>query len=108
MIYIDPPYNTGNDFVYNDNFKKSKNESDIEEGDLSDLGERFTVNSKSSIKYHANWIDMMYPRLKVAKDLLRDDGIIFISIDDTELSNIKKLCEEIFSEDNFMAILPWK
>ncbi|WP_294354951.1 site-specific DNA-methyltransferase [uncultured Clostridium sp.] len=108
MIYIDPPYNTGNDFVYNDNFKKSKNESDIEEGDLSDLGERYTVNSKSSNKYHANWLDMMYPRLKVAKDLLRDDGIIFISIDDTELSNIKKLCEEIFSEDNFMAILPWK
>ena len=108
MIYIDPPYNTGNDFVYNDNFKKSKNESDIEEGDLSDLGERYTVNSKSSNKYHANWLDMMYPRLKVAKDLLRDDGIIFISIDDTELSNIKKLCEEIFSEDNFMAILPVK
>ena len=108
MIYIDPPYNTGNDFVYNDNFKKSKNESDIEEGDLSDLGERYTVNSKSSNKYHANWLDMMYPRLKVAKDLLRDDGIIFISIDDTELSNIKKLCEEIFSEDNFMAILPLK
>ena len=103
MIYIDPPYNTGNDFVYNDNFKKSKYESDKEEGDISELGERYTINSKSSNKYHANWLNMMYPRLKVAKDLLTEDGIIFISIDDTEVNNLRSLCEEIFGVDNCLG-----
>lgn len=106
MIYIDPPYNTGNDFVYNDNYKMNKYKSDQEEGNISDLGERYTVNSKSSNKYHANWLNMMYPRLKVAKDLLRHDGIIFISIDDNELDNMKKICNEVFGEINLIAILP--
>lgn len=105
MIYIDPPYNTGNDFVYNDNFSMDKSQSDVEEGDVSELGERYTVNSKSSNKYHANWLNMMYPRLKVAKDLLTDDGVIFISIDDNEVSNLKKICDEIFSENNLAGII---
>ena len=102
MIYIDPPYNTGNDFIYNDNFSMDKSQSDIEEGDVSEIGERYTVNSKSSNRYHAKWLNMMYPRLKVAKDLLTEDGVIFISIDDKELTNMKKICDEIFGENNFI------
>lgn len=99
MIYIDPPYNTGNDFVYNDDFSQSEKETEIEEGDILE-NERLTVNQKSNGKYHSNWLNMMYPRLKIAKDLLTDDGVIFISIDDNELSNLKKLCDEIFREEN--------
>ena len=99
MIYIDPPYNTGNDFVYNDNFSQSEKETEIEEGDILE-NERLTVNQKSNGKYHSNWLNMMYPRLKTAKDLLTDDGVIFISIDDNELPNLKKLCDEIFREEN--------
>ena len=105
MIYIDPPYNTGNDFVYNDNYKMNKYKSDQEEGNISDLGERYTVNSKSSNKYHANWLNMIYSRLKVAKDLLSEDGVIFASIDDNELNNLKKIFDEIFDESNFIAQL---
>lgn len=105
MIYIDPPYNTGNDFVYNDDFSMDKAKSDIVEGVASELGERYTVNFKSTNKYHANWINMMYPRLKVAKDLLTDDGVIFISIDDNESDNLKKICNEIFGENNFVACI---
>ena len=105
MIYIDPPYNTGNDFVYNDNFNMKKMESDIAEGDVSEIGERYKVNTKSTNKYHANWLNMMYPRLRVGKDLLRDDGVIFISIDDNEVNNLKKICDEIFGEVNFVAII---
>ena len=108
MIYIDPPYNTGNDFVYKDNFNMHKEESDKAEGEISELGERYTINSKSSNKYHANWLNMMYPRLKVAKDLLTEDGVIFISIDDNEGSNLKGICDEIFSEDNFVATIVWE
>lgn len=103
MIYIDPPYNTGNDFVYNDNFSMDKEQSDREEGEVSDLGERYTINSKSTNKYHTNWLNMMYPRLKVAKDLLKSDGFIFISIDDNELVNLKKVCDEIFGEHCFVG-----
>ncbi|WP_394870352.1 site-specific DNA-methyltransferase [Clostridium butyricum] len=105
MIYIDPPYNTGNDFVYNDNFSMGREESDILEGDISELGERYTVNSKSTNKYHANWLNMMYPRLKVAKDLLSDDGVVFISIGQDELSNQIKLCNELWGESNCLGII---
>lgn len=108
MIYIDPPYNTGNDFIYNDNFRMTKEESDIAEGDMSDLGERYTVNRKDHNRYHTNWLNMMYPRLRVAKDLLRDDGVIFISINDNEVHNLRKICDEIFGEENFVAILARK
>lgn len=107
MIYIDPPYNTGNDFVYNDNFNMDKTESDIAEGDVSELGERYKINAKSTNRYHANWLNMMYPRLKVAKDLLSDDGVIFISIDDDELDNLRKICDEIFGSDNFITQISW-
>ena len=103
MIYIDPPYNTGNDFVYNDSFSMTEHEADIEEGNVSEFGERYILNAKSQNKYHANWLNMMYPRLKIAKDLLKDDGVIFISIDDNEIADLKKICDEIFGEENFMA-----
>lgn len=108
MIYIDPPYNTGNDFVYNDSFGMSKKESDIFEGNVDELGERYTVNKNTQNRYHANWLNMMYPRLKMAKDLLADDGVIFISIDDSEVANLRKICDEIFGADNFIANLIWQ
>ena len=103
MIYIDPPYNTGKDFVYKDNFNQDGIESDIQEGSRDEEGNRLEINNKSSNKYHANWLNMIYPRLKVARDLLTDDGIIFISIDDNEQENLKKICNEIFGEENFIA-----
>lgn len=103
MIYIDPPYNTGNDFIYNDKFSMTKEESDMQDGTTSELGERYTVNKDTSNRYHANWLNMMYPRLKVAKDLLTDDGVILISIDDNEMDNLKKICDEIFGEDNYLG-----
>lgn len=107
MIYIDPPYNTGNDFIYNDKFSMTKEESDMQDGTISELGERYTVNKDTSNKYHANWLNMMYPRLKVAKDLLTDDGVIFISIDSNEFDNLKKLCDEILGKNNLISNFIW-
>ena len=107
MIYIDPPYNTGNDFVYNDTFKMEKKESDKAEGIISENNEKLQKNQKSTNRYHANWLNMMYPRLKLARDLLTDDGVIFISIDDNEQANLKRLCDEIFGEENFVADIIW-
>ena len=108
MIYIDPPYNTGNDFVYNDNFAMSSKESDIAEGTRDYEGNPLQRNQQSSNRYHANWLSMIYPRLKVAKDLLMDDcGVIFISIDDKELENLKKVCNEVFGEENYAATFIW-
>lgn len=103
MIYIDPPYNTGNDFVYNDSFDMSESESNFAEGLVGELGERYIVNSNSGNRYHANWLNMLYPRLKIAKELLHDEGAIFISIDDNEMANLRKICDEIFDEANFIA-----
>lgn len=105
MIYIDPPYNTGNDFVYNDNFAMSSKESDIAEGTRDEEGNPLQKNQRSSNRFHANWLNMMYPRLKVAKELLTDEGVIFISIDDNEQCNLKKICDEIFEENNFVTTL---
>ena len=107
MIYIDPPYNTGNDFVYNDDYSMAQEESDIAEGVVDELGERYTKNISGN-KFHANWCNMMYPRLKLAKDLLTDDGVIFISIDDNEIDNLKKICNEVFGEANLVAEIPWQ
>jgi len=100
MIYIDPPYNTGNDFVYKDKFSTSRRESDQAEGAVSEEGERLFKNDKSSNRFHANWLNMMYPRLRMAKDLLREDGVIFISIDDGEEGNLRSVCDEVFGEEN--------
>ena len=108
MIYIDPPYNTGNDFVYNDTFKMDKEESDKAEGIISENNKKLQKNQKSTNRYHANWLNMMYPRLKLARDLLTDDGVIFISIDDNEQANLKEICDEIFMADNFIEIFSWQ
>lgn len=108
MIYIDPPYNTGNDFVYNDSFNMEVIESEIDEGYADELGNRYSINTKSQNRYHANWLNMLYPRLMIAKDLLTEDGGIFISIDDNEYANLKKVCDEIFGEDNYVATFPWR
>ncbi|MFO3717700.1 site-specific DNA-methyltransferase [Anaerococcus sp. ENR1011] len=107
MIYIDPPYNTGKDFVYNDDFKESVDEY-LENGDQYDEeGNRLEANRETDGRYHTNWLNMMYPRLKLARDLLSDDGVIFISIDDNEKDNLKKICDDIFGESNFLAEFIW-
>lgn len=103
MIYIDPPYNTGNDFVYNDDFRMTEDELMRAEGSIDEQGNRLVSNKKTSGRFHANWLNMMYPRLKIARELLKDDGVIFISIDDNEVHNLRLLCDEIFGEENFIA-----
>ena len=103
MIYIDPPYNTGNDFVYNDDFSQTSSEYIAESGQFDSEGNRLVLNTESNGRFHTDWLNMIYPRLKVAKDLLSDDGVIFISIDDNEVANLKKLCDEIFGESNFLT-----
>lgn len=102
MIYIDPPYNTGNDFIYQDNFKQSKDEYNEQSSDYDDDGNRLVSNPSSNGRFHTDWLNMIYPRLKLARDLLTDDGVIFISIDDNEQANLKKVCDEIFGADNFI------
>ena len=103
MIYIDPPYNTGNDFVYEDDFKQNSEEYIVNSGQLDDEGNRLVANTESNGRFHTDWLNMIYPRLKLAKDLLSDDGVIFISIGDDEESNLIKCCDEIFGESNFVA-----
>ncbi|MDC3418615.1 site-specific DNA-methyltransferase [Aquibacillus salsiterrae] len=107
-IYIDPPYNTGNDFIYKDNFKGSVDEYLEESGQADEGGNRMFHNTDSSGRFHSNWMTMMYSRLKIARNLLRDDGVIFISIDDGEVSNLKKICEEIFGVQNMLGVFIWK
>ena len=108
MIYIDPPYNTGNDFVYNDDFKVESGEWNEMSGDYDEQGNRLFQNTESNGRFHTDWLNMIYPRLKVAKDLLADDGVIFISIDDNEQANLKKICDEVFGETNFVSCMIWK
>ena len=108
MIYIDPPYNTGNDFVYNDDFKQSSDEYVENSGQLDDEGNRLVANTESNGRFHTDWLNMIYPRLKLAKDLLSEDGVIFISIDDNEADNLRKVCDEIFGEENFLAQIIWE
>lgn len=103
MIYIDPPYNTGKDFVYQDNFKKTQKENDVSEGILDEDGNRLVKNEKSNGRYHSDWLTMMYPRLKLARNLLSDSGVIFVSIDDNEQANLKLLMDEVFGQDNFVG-----
>lgn len=108
MIYIDPPYNTGKDFVYKDNFKDNiKNYKEIT-GQVDGEGRNLSNNPETSGRYHTDWLNMMYPRLKLARNLLKDDGVIFISIDDNEFANIRKIADEIFGEENFIASIVWQ
>lgn len=112
MIYIDPPYNTGNDFVYNDEFGIRSEEWNGISGNYDADGNQIVGalerNTEANGRFHTDWLNMLYPRLKLAKDLLRDDGVIFISIDDNEVENLKKVCGEVFGEGNFVAIINWK
>ena len=108
MIYIDPPYNTGNDFVYNDDFATDTEDYLERSNQVDDQGNKMSVNSESNGRFHSDWLNMIYPRLKVAKDLLTDDGVIFISIDDNEQENLKKICNEIFGESNFVSQIVWQ
>ena len=108
MIYIDPPYNTGNDFVYNDDFAQTTGEYIHNSGQEDEEGNRLVANTESNGRFHTDWLNMIYPRLKVAKDLLSEDGVIFISIDDNEVENLKKVCDEIFGSSNFVAQFSWQ
>lgn len=108
MIYIDPPYNTGNDFVYEDDFAESASEYLANSGQFDEQGNRLVTNTESNGRFHTDWLNMIYPRLKVARDLLSDDGVIFISIDDNEMENLKKVCDEIFGEQNFVGNIIWQ
>ena len=103
MIYIDPPYNTGNDFVYHDDFAMSSDEYDEASGATDDLGNKYFKNTETSGRFHSDWCNMIYPRLMVARSLLAEDGVIFISIDDNEVENLRKICDEIFGENNFLG-----
>ena len=110
MIYIDPPYNTGNDFVYNDDFTQGKDDFEQSSGLFDEDGNQtidpMQRNTESNGRFHTDWLNMIYPRLKVARDLLADDGVIFISLDDNEIENLTKVCNEIFGEENFIAVFP--
>ena len=108
MIYIDPPYNTGNDFVYNDDFAEDANTYLANSGQFDAEGNRLVQNTESNGRFHTDWLNMIYTRLKLAKDLLTDDGVIFISIDDNEQENLKKCCDEIYGAQNFIAQLTWE
>ncbi|MFP4363999.1 MAG: site-specific DNA-methyltransferase [Spirochaetia bacterium] len=108
MIYIDPPYNTGNEFIYPDKFQDNLDTYLRYTGQVDDEGFKVSTNSETGGRYHTNWLNMMYPRLKLARNLLRDDGVIFISIDDNEVANLRKVCDEIFGEENFLVSIVWE
>ena len=108
MIYIDPPYNTGNDFVYHDDFAQTQTEYDEASGAVDELGNRYWKNADSNGKYHSDWCSMIYSRLMVARSLFSEDGVIFISIDDNEVENLRKICDEVFGECNFVTQIVWQ
>jgi len=108
MIYIDPPYNTGKEFIYPDRFQDNLDTYLRYTGQIDDEGLKLSANAETSGRYHTNWLNMMLPRLKLARNLLRDDGVMFVSIDDTEAANLRKLCDEVFGEENFVANVVWE
>lgn len=108
MIYIDPPYNTGKDFVYKDNYADNLGNYLNITGQTNEEGKKTSTNTESDGRYHSNWLNMMYPRLRLARNLMTDDGVIFISIDDNEVHNLRKLCDEVFGEDNFIGNIVWE
>ena len=108
MIYIDPPYNTGNDFVYHDDFAHSAEEEDLAAGNIDEEGYRYRRNLDSNGRFHSDWCSMMYSRLLVAHSLLKEDGVIFISIDDNEVHNLRKICDEVFGAGNFVGEVIWQ
>ncbi len=108
MIYIDPPYNTGKDFIYSDNFKKSREEYEEEIGLYDEEGGKLFKNTDTNGRFHSDWLSMMYERLVIARDLLKEDGVIFVSIDDNEVANLRKIMDEIFGEENFISNVIWE
>ena len=108
MIYIDPPYNTGNDFVYHDDFTRTQAEEDLFAGNVDELGNRYIKNTDSNGRFHSEWCSMIYSRLMIARSLLSEDGAIFISIDDNEQKNLKNICDEVFGENNYLAQVVWE
>ena len=108
MIYIDPPYNTGSDFVYEDDFAQSADEYLANSGQFDEDGNRMVQNTESNGRFHTDWLNMIYPRLKLSKDLLSDDGVIFISIDDNEVDNLRKICDEVFGSQNYVGTVIWE
>jgi adenine-specific DNA-methyltransferase len=108
MIYIDPPYNTGNDFIYEDDFSQKASDYAENSGQTDEEGNRLVQNSESNGRFHTDWLNMLYPRLRIAKDLLTENGVIFISIDDNEQENLKKICDEIFGSQNFVFQIAWR
>ena len=108
MIYIDPPYNTGNDFVYRDDFAQSADDYDLNAGDVDEVGNRLRKNTDTNARFHSDWCSMIYERLLVARSLLTEDGVIFISIDDNEQKNLKNVCDEVFGSNNFLAQVVWE
>jgi adenine-specific DNA-methyltransferase len=108
MIYIDPPYNTGNDFIYRDDFKQAREDYEAESGQRNEAGERLVPNPESAGRFHSDWLSMMYPRLKLAKNLLADDGVIFVSIDFNESSNLKRIMDDVFGQENFQRQIVWR
>ena len=108
MIYIDPPYNTGRDFIYSDNFNRSGENELRASGQIDEDGNRLIANIESNGRFHSDWLTMIYSRLRLARNLLREDGVIFISIDDNEVHNLRKMCDEVFGEENFVANVIWQ
>ena len=108
MIYIDPPYNTGNDFVYVDNFDRSNFEENLANGNVDEFNNCYRKNSDSNARFHSDWCSMIYERLLISRSLLSEDGVIFISIDDNEVENLRKLCDDVFGERNFVAQMIWQ
>lgn len=108
MIYIDPPYNTGNDFIYIDDFAQNIDEYEEAKGSFDEEGNRLFKNTDTNGRFHSDWCSMIYPRLVLARNLLANDGVIFISIDDNEQENLKKICDEVFGEKNFIAQVIWE
>ena len=107
MIYIDPPYNTGNDFVYDDDFAVSQDDYDLFAGNVDELGNRYRKNTETNGRFHSDWCSMIYSRLLIARSLLKEDGVIFMSIDENEVSNFRSIADEVFNERNFIAELVW-
>jgi adenine-specific DNA-methyltransferase len=108
MIYIDPPYNTGREFIYDDDFSEMSSDYFMRSGQSSDEGARLVANTEANGRYHSDWLSMMYPRLRLARNLLCEDGAIFISIDDNEIASLRKICDEVFGEANFIATAIWQ
>lgn len=108
LIYIDPPYNTGHDFVYDDDFSQTQDEFNAESGEYNENGGRLVANTESNGRFHSDWCSMIYPRLLLARDLLTQDGAIFISIDDNENKNLRNICDSIFGVQNFCAQIVWQ